>query len=192
MLNLPTFVDDWHLLYIFHVFRKNLQGGNMDRRQNWFYQVVFAVSLVSSLVLFQACASQTQAEKNVNAQVEQQSGVRTPAQATDQGREEILKSRNLNEQQKHEFLKLLDQTQNRVSALKEDCAKLKAALLDQFSKGNYDSKEIVVYKSKMAKNDKAKRDTIFDSLEEARKILGVEARNPAVLHAFHERFDGEI
>ena len=143
-------------------------------------------------LLLQGCATPTQAEKNVNAEIEQQSNVRSPAQAADQGREEILKSTKLSDQQKHEFLKLVDQTQNRVGALKEECAKLKAALLDQFAKGNYNSREMAIYKSKMSKNDKAKRDTIFDSLEEARKILGAQVNNPEVLRAFRERFEGDI
>jgi Spy/CpxP family protein refolding chaperone len=141
--------------------------------------------LAIGLLALAGCAST--AEKNVNAEVKQQEGIHTTAQAATTGRMEIMASDKLTKEQKDKFMELMGKTQAKTVSLREESAKLKAALFEQLTQAKYDHKEISVYKSKIQKVEKQKMDLMFNSLDEVRKILGASAKDPDVLKMYRER-----
>lgn len=145
-------------------------------------------SVLAACIAMAACSS-SPVETKVQADAEQQKDIHTTAQAATTGRLEIMTSSKLTNEQKEKFMNLMGETQKKTLTLREQSAKLKAALFEQLTQGKYDHKEVSVYKSKIQKIESEKMDLMFASLDEVRKILGVSLRDPEVMQFYRERME---
>lgn len=133
--------------------------------------------ILASMILLSACAHQ--AEKVVDKKAAAQGAVESPAEATRMGRQKILESNKLTDEQKMKLLDLFDKTDVQLAEIKEKQGPLKASLFQSLSEGQYDPKELTVYFQKIRKYENQKMDLMFSSLLEAGGILN-KNRDPEI------------
>jgi Spy/CpxP family protein refolding chaperone len=134
---------------------------------------IFFTLLLSSLAL--GCASS--AEKEVETQVSQEKPATAPGEVAGRGRDAIMNSKSLNEEQKKKIVDLMAKVQVENNTLKEETTKLKMTLFKSIAEGGYKAEQVNVMKSKLQKLENKKMDLMFSSLDQVKDILGVPDKN---------------
>jgi uncharacterized membrane protein len=91
-------------------------------------------------------------------------------------------SSKLSEKQKDQFTQMHVDTAQKMCELNNEIQKLKIVLIDNLANEKYDTKKVSLITREIKSLNGKKMDLMFDNLEKARSILGVEAR-----HFFSDR-----
>jgi hypothetical protein len=133
-------------------------------------KLIFFTTLGFLSFILIGCASSMQ--KQVQQEAAVQTDVHSNHDAVDSGRNAILNSTKLNQQQKDQFLQVMAHTEDEMTDIRAQEGKLKAALFQSLSQGEYNPFKISVYQSKLKKLENKKLDLMFASLKKVRHILG--------------------
>lgn len=128
-------------------------------------------ALLATVLLLPACASQ-QAEKKVDEEVRQESGVFNQQEIAEKSHDIILNHPTLTDKQRAEMRELFAEVYRKNIVLRSEIGKLKGVFFKTlFSRDKKDAEMKVLKKRLLAANEK-KMDLMLDALDKAYKILG--------------------
>ncbi|MGZ6480507.1 MAG: hypothetical protein ACXWQE_14450 [Bdellovibrionales bacterium] len=125
--------------------------------------------LVAALVLIPACASES---PKLNQKVANESDVESRRDLQVEADYLIRTSKLLSEVQKDKLLKLRSSTKNQMDDLEHQSLMLRSVLLKSVLSEKFDPKEVDAIKGKLKKVENQKLAQIFDTVEQANKIMG--------------------
>lgn len=109
------------------------------------------------------------------------------AQAVMAGRLDILTSAGLTEEQKMQFMSLMNDTHLKVAKIKQKEGEIKSTLFRSLAEGIYNQKLAESSKLELRKLEKEKMRIMFSSLDKARSILGTSIRlDPDIFRGYHD------
>ncbi len=131
----------------------------------------------------------TKTEKAIDQDISQQTAT-TPAQAEESGRDAIINSTNLTQEQKEKMLTMMDRAHAELASIRKNESQVRSSLVKYLASGQYEIREISTYRKKLQKIENKRLDLIFSNLKESRKILGKESlHNPNLIDL--DRYNGE-
>jgi Spy/CpxP family protein refolding chaperone len=133
----------------------------------------------SSLLLASAClaftfagCAETKSDKKLDQKIQQEAPVSSGDQISVEAKQLIMNSSSLTADQKQQLLTLQHDTHVKMDAYREESLKLRAILVQDVAAPSYNPKEVDQVKKRMRKVESARLSVLFDSIEQANKILG--------------------
>jgi Spy/CpxP family protein refolding chaperone len=96
----------------------------------------------------------------------------TRDQMVEKTREVLASNKNITEEQRTKMMDLFSSTMGKMAAIRTDMTESKRALFKALMSKKDNTSKIRKIRSKLVKLNKSKMDTMFDSMEKAKTILG--------------------
>lgn len=109
------------------------------------------------------------------------------AQAAMAGRMDIMTSSGLTEDQKSQFMQVMNDTHEKVRKIKQKEGEIKAGLFRSLAEGVYDKHLVKTSKAELQKLEKEKMNLMYSSLDRVKLILGDNKKlDPEIFRGFHD------
>lgn len=132
------------------------------------FSSIVAVALASIVV---SCTSK-EVKNEVTTKADNESTTLVPGEIAEKGRKAIMESKSLSNDQKEKMMTLMNKTHADILFLKQETGKLKAVLFKDLMSGKSTKAEIKEIKKRISALEQQKMDLMFNSLDEAQKIIG--------------------
>jgi hypothetical protein len=157
-----------------------VEGDLIMKNKNLFFSAMLLGVFVTS-----GCVSK-ETKESLNEKVAVESKVNSKAEFQDELQKSIENANNLTPAQKEQLLALRDQTHAKMASYQEECLKLKSVLIKDIISPNYNEAEVRLIKSRLRKLETRRLNSMFETIEQANKIMGREAmHNEAILQSMY-------
>jgi len=117
----------------------------------------------------------TSSEKTVESKMAAETGATSQEEMVMKTREVLASNENLTDDQRTRLMGLHGQTMAKMAGLRQDITKAKMVLFKSMLAEDYKESEIRVLREKLVKLNTQKMNVMFDSMDQAKMILGKEA-----------------
>lgn len=147
-------------------------------------------NLISTLILMTLVSCATQTKKEITKEAQAVDAPASMGQVMQRYSQSIQNSETLNQEQKHKMMALQQRTYKKVQGIRTQIKKLKIVMLDNLMSTDYDQRKVDIISKQIKDLNKDRMDLMFDSLADAKKILGKNSTDPALreLWYFHDAY----